>query len=714
MSESLFSPSWYRVAKLKPKLRGHGHVYRHTYRGELWYVLQDHSRSRYYRFSPTAYHLIGQMSGKHTVQELWESACERFGDDAPTQQDVVQLLSQLHGADMLLSGVPPDTAELLRRSKKVERAKWGQRLRSPMALRFPLVDPEKFLSRTVALVRPMFGVFGAVLWLAVVAAAVVMAGLHWSELTENVVDRVLSAQNLLVLWLAYPFVKILHELGHGYAVKVWGGEVHEMGVMLLVLMPIPYVDASAASQFPVKHRRLVVGAAGILVELFVASLAVFLWVAMEPGLVRSVAFNVILIGSVSTLLFNGNPLLRFDGYYIFADLVEIPNLAQRGTKYLGYLWQRYVFRAKPKPPHCSPGERGWFVVYTISAFVYRAFVYVAIVLFIAGKFFFIGVILAMWATYSMAVAPLVKALKYVASSPALRDKRSRAVLLTTATVLIVLVLVLVVPFPLRTRTEGVVWVPEESLVRAGTGGFVRDVTAESGASVVKDEIVVECWDPLLMANARVLQAQLEELQSRYDAALVSDRVQVKILRKEIEDVRKEIARAEERLNALELRSPIDGVFVTPRAQDLPGRYVRQGELLAYVLYVRRPTIRVVVPQSNVDLVRRRTRDVEVRLAERLDRALPAVIKREVPEAAERLPSTALGSAGGGEIAIDPSDSGGTRTFETLFQFDLELDESVDEVFVGGRVYVRFDHGWEPLARRWYRSIRQLFLKRFNV
>jgi len=714
MSESLFSPSWYRVAKLKPKLRGHGHVYRHTYRGELWYVLQDHARSRYYRFSPTAYHVIGQMNGKHTVQELWESACERFGDDAPTQQDVVQLLSQLHGADMLLSNVPSDTAELLRRSKKVERAKWGQRLRSPMALRFPLVDPENFLSRTVFLVRPLFGVFGAVLWLAVVAAAVVMAGLHWSELTENVVDRVLSAQNLVVLWLAYPFVKILHELGHGYAVKVWGGEVHEMGVMLLVLMPIPYVDASAASQFPVKHRRLVVGAAGILVELFVASLALFLWIAMGPGLVRSVAFNVILIGSVSTLLFNGNPLLRFDGYYIFSDLVEIPNLAQRGTSYLGYLWQRYVFRAKPKPPHTGPGERGWFVVYTISAFVYRAFVYVAIVLFIAGKFFFIGVILAMWAAYSMAVAPLVKGLKYVASSPALRDKRPRAVLLTAATILVLLVLVLVVPFPLRTRTEGVVWVPEESLVRAGTGGFVRNVAVESGASVAKDEVVVECWDPLLMANARVLRAQLEELQSRYDAALVSDRVQVKILREEIEDVRREIARAEERLNALELRSPIDGAIVTPRAQDLPGRYVRQGELLAYVLDVGRPTIRVVVPQSNVDLVRRRTRDVEVRLAERLDRAFPAVIKREVPEAAGRLPSTALGSAGGGEIAIDPSDSGGTRTFETLFQFDLELEQPLDEVFVGGRVYVRFDHGWEPLAHRWYRSIRQLFLKRFNV
>ena len=156
MSESLFSTSWYRVSKLKPRLRGHTQIYRHEYRGELWYVLQDHAQGKYYRFSPVAYQVIGSMDGERTVEELWDWATDRFGDDAPTQDEVIKLLGQLHSADVLLCDVPPDTEELLVRAQKIEKAKWRQNLRSPLALRFPLLDPETFLSRTASIARPFF------------------------------------------------------------------------------------------------------------------------------------------------------------------------------------------------------------------------------------------------------------------------------------------------------------------------------------------------------------------------------------------------------------------------------------------------------------------------------------------------------------------------------------------------------------------------------
>ena len=139
-------------------------------------------------------------------------------------------------------------------------------------------------------------------------------------------------------------VKSLHELGHAFATKVWGGEVHEVGLMLLVFIPVLYVDASASAAFRQKHRRIVVGAAGILVETTLAALAVIVWVYGSPGIGRAIAFNVILIGGVSTLLFNGNPLLRFDGYYIFSDLIEVPNLATRANAYLFYVIQKHLFK----------------------------------------------------------------------------------------------------------------------------------------------------------------------------------------------------------------------------------------------------------------------------------------------------------------------------------------------------------------------------------
>lgn len=715
MPESLFSPSWYRVSKLKPRLRGHAHVHRHDYRGELWYILQDNAKGRYYRFAPTAYHLIGQMDGKRDVQEMWERTTEYFGDDAPTQNDVVQLLGQLHCADVLLCNVPPDTAELLRRSEKIETQRRMMNFRSPLALRFPLVDPEKFLNRTVRFVRPLFGVFGALLWLAVVGSGAVLAGIHWSELTRDVMGRVLTAQNLFILWFTYPVVKVLHELGHGYAVKSWGGEVHEMGVMFLVLMPVPYVDASAASEFRAKHRRVIVGAAGILVELFLASLALFLWLNLQPGTLRSMAYNVILIGSVSTILFNANPLLRFDGYYIFADLVDIPNLAQRGMQYVGYLCKRYPFGIKDaEAPHTAPGERFWFVLYTVAAFTYRLFVYAAIVLFIAGKFFFIGVLLALWAAISMVVTPSAKAVKFLAASPLLREKRTRAVLWTGGLAAVAFLILFVLPFPLSTRTEGVIWAPDDALVRAGTDSFVGRVVATPNTRVAQGEVLILNVDPFLQANLEVVRARLGELESRHDAARASDPVQARIVAEELASVRRELQRAEERLTDLVIRSPADGVFILPGAQDLPGRYLRHGQPVGYVLDVRRPTIRVVVPQKRVDLVRQRTRSVQVRLAERVPEVLQARVMREVPAAEEDLPSTTLGAGGGGSIAVDPQEQSGTRTFEALFQLDLELVEPVDQVFIGGRVYVLFDHGHEPIAFQLYRNIRQLFLRRFQV
>lgn len=715
MAESFFSPSWYRVAKLAPRIRRHAEIHRHDYGGELWYVLQDHATGKVYRFTPIVHHVIGLMDGTRTVQEIWEKAVERYGDDAPSQGDIVRVLSQLHSADVLVSDVPPDTAELFRRAEKSQQSTWKMNLRSPLSLRLPLLDPETFLSRTIHIVRPLFSVAGGLLWLLVVGTAVLLASEHWSELTENITDHVLSVQNLLLIWLIYPVVKSLHELGHGYAVKRWGGEVHEIGIMLLVLMPVPYVDASSASAFRSKQQRMLVGAAGMMIELFVASLALFLWLAVEPGAVRAVTFNIILIAGVSTVLFNINPLLRYDGYYIFSDLVEFPNLAQRANEYLGHLIKRHLFGVKEDvPPYATPGKRWWLVTYAVTSFLYRILIYVSIIRFISSKFFIIGVLLGIWALASMVVIPAAKKLHLLFFGAALREKRARALAVTGAAALAVLIATVLVPFPLWTRSEGIIWVPEESLVRAGSDGFVGHVVARHAAPVRKGEVVVECEDPLLRSSVDVMRAQLGELRARYDAEILTNRAEAKIVAEGISHAAANLARAEERAAELTIRSPASGILLLPGKDDLPGRFLTQGSLVAYVLDADRPTVRVVVSQSAVDLIRKRTKSVEVRIADRLGQVLSAVLQREIPGAVERLPSPVLGSMGGGAVAVDPSDKNGTKTLEKMFQFDILLDAAVDRVDVGQRVYVRFDHGYEPLVVRWYRDLRRLFLRQFNV
>src|SRR5262249_38716542 len=150
-------------------------------------------------------------------------------------------------------------------------------------------------------------------------------------------ERLLAADNLLLLGAGFMAMKLAHELAHGWALKVRGAEVHEMGVMLLLFYPVPYVDASNASALVRKADRIVIGAAGMVIELWLAALAFFAWTVVEPGLLRSLLYNMVVVGSVSTVVFNANPLLRYDGYYMLADAIEVPNLGQRANAWWVHL-----------------------------------------------------------------------------------------------------------------------------------------------------------------------------------------------------------------------------------------------------------------------------------------------------------------------------------------------------------------------------------------
>jgi putative peptide zinc metalloprotease protein len=713
MSKPFYSASWYRIAALKPRLRSHVQLHRHHYRGQLWYVLQNHASQSYHRFSPAAYCLIGLMDGQRAIQEIWEGAGASLGDDAPTQDEVIQLLSQLYAADALQCDVPPDVTAMLLSYDRQRRRRWRSQLLNPLFWRFPLFDPERILQRLLPIAGCLFSRAGAMLWLVVVSVAMALAAMHWDELTHNVTDRVLTPQNLILLWLLFPLVKILHEFGHACATRLYGGEVHEMGVLLLVLQPVPYVDASSASAFRAKWQRIVVGAAGMLVELFIASLAFFAWLNVEPGAVRAVSYNIMLIAGISTVLFNVNPLLRYDGYYIFADYLEIPNLRARAQAYLGYLCERYLFgRREAASDTVTSTERVWLTVYVIASFVYRIFVLLAIAVFIASKFFFLGVMLAVSGVVAEVFIPTAKILAHICTGPRLRSVRQRAITVTAVLVAVVFCLISWVPLPLRTRAEGVVWIPEQAHVRAGADGFIDRMLAQPGAQVRRGDVLMLCRDPQLATRVKVLESRLEELQARYMAQWLEDHRQAEIIKDEIAHVEERLARARERVAELVIRSRADGTFVVPQAEDLPGRFVQQGARLAYVLDFTTLTARVVVSQGEIDLVRHRSRRIEVRLADHPAKPLPAVIVREVPAATEQLPSTALGSQGGGSIAVDPVDAQGVKAINKLFQFELGLPSSAGINAMGGRVYVRFDHGWEPLVYRWHRQLRQLFLSKF--
>lgn len=715
MSDSFLSQSWYRVAQLKPLLRRHAKVHRVRYRQRAWYLLQDVATGKMHRFTPPSYLALSLMDGLRTVQDIWTQLGQELGDEAPSQDDMIKLLGQLHATDMLQTDVLPDLLELSERGHKQRHSILRKNLTNPLSIRIPLWDPDRFLTATYPYLAWLFSWRGLLLWLALVTPALVLAVVHWGELTHNLSDQVLASDNLLWLWLVFPLVKLLHELGHGYLTKSGGGEVHEMGIMFLVLMPIPYVDASAASAFRSKWHRAAVGAAGMLVELFLAAVALYVWLTVEPGLTRAIAFNVIFIAGVSTLVFNGNPLLRYDGYYILSDLIELPNLGTRANHYLGFLVRRYVFgKHDERSDEETLRDKWWLVGYGIASFFYRIWIMLVMALFIASQFFFVGVVIAIWGLITTLLVPLVKGVAFVYSSPALQRQRGRAVSVTLGVAAALLLFCTVVPMPLSADAQGVVWVPENAEVRADTPGFVRQLLVQPDTMVNAGDLILQSRNPQLHADLQSHWARIEQAEVERLSGLATEPLLASLALDSLHKERATLANLESKVDGLAIRARTDGRLVIPRAADLPGKFLKRGELVGYVLTGPIRTVRTVVAQQHTDLVRGALRQVKLKLADRLDQTYTAVVVREIPGGRDELPSRALSSDGGGVFATDPRDASGLKTLERVFQLDLLLPESVGVVALGTRAWVRFELKPEPLAYRWWRSLRLLLLSHFNV
>lgn len=711
--QQLYSQSWYRVAGLKPRLRSHIQVQRQVFREKEWYVLQDHSTGRFHRISPEAYFVTGLMDGKRTMADIWAAATVHLGESLPTQEEIIKLLAQIHGFDGLQSDLLPDMTELSERNRREKRSKLLSYLASPTSLRFPLFDPDKFLERTQVLVSPLFSWFGGLLWLSVVVYGLLLVGVHWNELTANVTDRILHLENVLILSLVYPVFKALHEFGHAYAVKRWGGEVHEMGIMLLVFVPIPYVDATSSYSFRDKKKRMLVGGAGILVELFLAALAAIVWVNVGPGTVRVIAYDMMIIGGVSTLLMNGNPLIRYDAYYILSDFLEIPNLAARSSEYLGYfVKRRLLWISEVQSTAQTRGEACWLVFYGVASFVYRMFIMTAIMVFIAGKFFVIGILIALWTLFGFVVLPLKKIIQHMSSDPHLQRYRVRTLLAGGIALALVVAAVAGLQIPSFSVVEGIVAVPVESQVNAGADGFVVKFLAAPDSVVHRGDPLIQCESQKLSKEVSVLQGNLREVDARYQLSRVIDRAAAELYREELVKARAELERARERVAGLLIRSPADGVFLLPQAEDLPGRYVKKGAPLGMVVDFAHSIVRIVVDQDDVELIRNRTRGIEAKLAGDLLTAHPAKVVRAVPAASNELPSMALSVDGGGSLALDPSERGRPQSFKKNFLFDVELT-GTNLTRVGERAFVRFEHVPETLAMRCYRNIRRVLIKKFD-
>jgi putative peptide zinc metalloprotease protein len=709
MDGSLFSPLWYRVAGLRPRLRGHVELKRQLQRGVAWFVLIDGATERTQRINRVAYQFVGRCDGRLTVQQVWDELLAALPDEAPTQNEVVQLLVQLHDRGLIQFDVAPDIEALFRTQDRQPRGGVN-----PLAFRISLGDPSRLLARCDALAPLLFSGAAFGVWLAIVLAAGLAALLHAPELAAAGHQVLGSPRHLFMTWLAYPVVKLVHELAHGLAVRRWGGSVRQVGVTLFLLTPVPFVNASAAEGFRHRHQRAVVSGAGIAAELLLAAVATSVWLAVEPGLLRDLAFIVMFIGGASTVLANGNPLMRFDGYYFCCDLLDLRNLATRsGRWWLHRLGARLLGRDMAGGIDVLPGERVWLIVYAPLAWGYRLALSTGIALWLGHYSALLGVGIGMAMLYGQFVQPLAAAWRGARQqrrSDADHGRlRRRAVIAAALT----LGAVTLVPLPFHTVAQGVVWLPEQAQIRVGADGFVRRLAAADGQRVQAGDLILTLEDDRLGAERAAHLADAAELEAQLFDAQSNDPQRAPALRERLAYAQAEAARTEQRIAALEIRSQVAGVLVLPHADDLDGGFRKKGDVLGYVLTGEPLTVRVALPQQDAALVRGDHAAIEVRLAE--EHGLPehaGTIRLDMPQAVERLPSAALGDRGGGRLATDADDKEGLKPASAVVLMDVAL-KAPPAVRIGGRALVRFDHGWTPLAGQCLRRVRQLVLQHFN-
>ena len=733
---------------MRPRLRPTVQIHRQYFRGQMWHVVQDPSNNQFSRLSDAAYRFVALLDGNRTVAESWKICNEQLGDSAPTQGEAIQLLGQLYVSNLLLSEVPPDTASLFDRYKKRIRREVQGYLTNLLFVRIPIYDPEHFLNRWVGLFGGIFSVGGLIALILMLMTGLYCVSGMFGELFKYSrgmgmgtpgQEGILSPANLPILYLCFILVKVFHEFGHAFACKKFGrqegsgGEVHVMGIMFLVFTPFPYVDASSSWAFRSKWRRMVVGAAGVLVELGIASIAAIVYSQTAEGAVlHKVAYNIIFVAGVSTVLFNGNPLLRYDGYYILSDLLEIPNLAQRSKQYIYYLVRKYAWGVRNlRSPAHTAGECAWMIAYGICSTIYRVFICVAILLFVADQLFLLGAVLAIAAIIAWVCVPLGKFAHYLASNTELMRVRGRAVGSTLATLVLIVAMVGLIPVADRFTLEGIVEPVEQASIFAEADGFIQKVLP-SGRTVTPPGPETPGTE-ILLAENRDLELQRKQLAARLAAfeaerrlAQMQQQSKVQELDSAIQAVTKYSQYIDRQLESLHVRSSIAGTWISPECDRFVGAYAKKGQRLGTVVNLSRMKIVAISPQSVPltspgDSVEGR---VEIRVKKRppefyaglligrRSNELTGKIDRINPAAQQQLPSPALSYAAGGSIETDPRDKDNIRAAEPIFEVHILPDDS-SQFMPGQRVEVRIRRQDKPLAEQWWLSILQLIQRRFH-
>lgn len=715
---------------------------RQVHQGQAWWVVKDPIALAYFRFRPEEYALLDMLDGAVSLEELKTRFEARFPPRRITVEELSRFIATLHRSGLVIGDRPGQGPQLFERRRQRLWKQWMAWLANIMSIRFRGIDPDWMLTKLDPWFGWLFSPPAIVAMLCFVASAVMLVLVNFDVFRSKLPDfhQFFASGNWLYLAVALAVTKVLHEFGHGLSCKHYGGECHEMGMMLLVFTPCLYCDVSDSWMLPSKWKRAAIGAAGMYVEVIIASIATYLWWNSHPGIFNQLCLDVMFVSSVSTILFNANPLMRYDGYYILSDILEIPNLRQKATSILGRAASHWCLGIKqPEDPFLPQRNRALFALYAVASSLYGWVVTASIFLFVWNVFKpyrleVLGQVMAAGALWGLVIRPLHSMIKFL-RVPGRRDEvKAINVTVSGLVAAAVLAAIALVPLPQRVWCAAELRPRGEEMVYVTVAGRLESLAVKPGAVVRKGEELARLSSIDLDLEIADLEGKAAQSRARL-SSLERERFTDPAAGLEIGTVEESLKSVEEQLEKkrkdreeLVLVAPRDGVVLPPlgvppskeaaAAGKLPawsgsalhernlGATFTAGTILCMVGEADRLEGVMVVDQSEVEFIDRGQK-VDLKLDAFPWRTFTGTVD-ELAETHIEAGSERLSVKAGGQVPTKTDDSGREMPISTSYEAMMAVDDPDAVLTPGMRGTARIQVGSRTVGQWLLRLLWQTF------
>ena len=704
---------------LQVKLRPDLIVQPQFYEGMTHYVVKDPIALKYFRFKIEEYFLLQQFDGKNTLSDVKKAFERKYRPQTISIEDLTRFTAQLHEAGIAQIDSPDQAKVLIRRRRKNQWKKVWQFLANILYIKIPVIDPEKLLSGMYPYFRWIYTSYFITFSVGTMLAALTLVVSQWTEFNSKLptFQSFFNWHTIFAFWCSLAVIKIIHEFGHGLTAKHFGGEVHEMGMLFLVLTPALYCDVTDSWLLPNKWKRIWISAAGIYVECFLASLATFVWWGTEEGLLKSLMMATMFICSVNTIMFNANPLLRYDGYYVTADYLEIPNLRIKSTQFFTYMFQEKILGLEiPVQSYMPRSRRTLFVTYAIASYLYRWVVTFSILFFLYRflqpyKLGSISAIMAVGSLIPLVGMPIYQMIKFVRTPGRMRKvKKVRAASFAVVAV-VALAGILLIPTPLRVQGTLVLKATKPQEVYAVVPGRLVNLYVRDGEAVKEGTVIATLSNPQKLRDRTSLQ---EQHDVNFAKALwfgqspdLESRAQSRQHEQMARDLEPAIDTVSKDIGALTLVANRDGNVMGVPEHETVGQWIKPGKPFCEVADPHQLEAHMILDQGDIDLVKtNKTAWVKIYGDSEV------TIRSHVGEVAKRnrddIPKE-FTTASGGEIATkQDAKTGADKPITAVYEVIIPVDNAGLNLQPGLRGFAKIDGGTHTLGWWLWRLLTKTF------